>query len=433
MPSLIFKRLQLAGWRQFASIDVEFHPRLTVLTGANGVGKSTLLNVLSRHLGVERQYLSVPRRNKDGGISYWAGRLVAPEWWASVLSAWSQKPKNQVGELTYSDQSTANLIIPKSVGSSYILNVQNQKQVLGVAIPSHRPMPNYQPLPHISFQGIGPDQAFESFLAQSNAVYLGQYSSASLMFQIKSALATWAVMGEGNSVLQPDQKQKDAYSGFQSVLKQVLPESLGFIELSVRPPDVVMVTKSGDFLIDAASGGVAALIEIAALVYLCSIRTGVIGNPFTVTIDEPENHLHPSLQRSLFVKLVDAFPLTQFVIATHSPFIVSSLKESNVYVLRYDTLQSVSDKTETTRVSSLWLDHANRAGNASEILRGVLGVPTTLPQWVETDLNKIVEKYQIQEINEISLQNLRSDLRQAGLEDLFSEALASLARSMPKS
>src|ERR1700684_3254096 len=47
-----------------------------------------------------------------------------------------------------------------------------------------------------------------------------------------------------------------------------------------------------------------------------------------------ENHLHPSLQRSLFVKLVEAFPLTQFIIATHSPFIVSGLKDSNVYVLR---------------------------------------------------------------------------------------------------
>jgi AAA domain, putative AbiEii toxin, Type IV TA system/AAA domain len=429
-PNHIFKRLQLAGWRQFASVDVEFHPRLTVLTGINGVGKSTLLNVLARHVGVVLPYLAVPRSNKEGGFTYWVGRVTSPEWWAGALLGWSQKPKNQVGEITYSDGAAAQLLVPESVGSSYQLVVNGQRQVFGIAITSHRPLPIYQPIPNIPFQGIDPDQAYGTFISESNARYAGGYTNSSLLFHIKSAIAAWAVMGEGNSILQANKKQQDAYVGFTDILRKILPESLGFLELAVRPPDVVMVTKSGDFLIDAASGGVATLIEFAALIYGCSLRPEVQGKPFVVTIDEPENHLHPSLQRSLFVKLVDAFPLTQFIIATHSPFIVSSLKDSNVYVLRYDTLESVSEKSETSRVSSVRLDYANRAGTASEILRDVLGVPTTLPQWVETDLSQIVAKYQTRKIEEATLNELRGELRAAGLEELFSEALASLARSM---
>jgi energy-coupling factor transporter ATP-binding protein EcfA2 len=403
----IFRRLQLAGWRQFGSVDVEFHSRLTILTGVNGVGKSTLLNILAKQVGVERPYLSVPRRNKDGGLTYWTGRLVSAEWWAGALSNWSQKPKNQVGEITYTDGKNAQLTMPDTVGPSYQLTVANAMPVVGIAITSHRPLPTYQPIPSISFRGSDPADAYGTFIGESNANYRGDRTNSSLMFQIKSALATWAIMGEGNAILQPNTKQKEAYSGFENILRQILPESLGFVELSIRPPDVVMVTKSGDFVIDAASGGVAALIEFAALIYGCSLRPEVLGRPFVVTIDEPENHLHPSLQRSLFVKLTNAFPLAQFIAATHSPFIVSGLKDSNVYVLRYNTLESAAEKTETTRVFSERLDYSNRAGTASEILRDVLGVPTTLPEWVEADLNRIVANYQTKKIDETMLNELK--------------------------
>jgi hypothetical protein len=68
----------------------------------------------------------------------------------------------------------------------------------------------------------------------------------------------------------------------------------------------------------------------------------------------------------------------QFVIATHSPFIVTSLKGSSVYVLRYQNL-ATSEPTERSRVIATKLDHANRAGTAPEILRKVGGLPTTLP------------------------------------------------------
>ncbi|MGQ0518664.1 AAA family ATPase, partial [Bacillus sp. D-CC] len=64
---------------------------------------------------------------------------------------------------------------------------------------------------------------------------------------------------------------------------------------------------------------------------------------FVVTIDEPENHLHPSMQRSLLNDFVKAFPKAQFIVVTHSPFIVSSIRESNVYALKHEK-NNVSDQ-----------------------------------------------------------------------------------------
>ena len=154
---------------------------------------------------------------------------------------------------------------------------------------------------------------------------------------------------------------------------------------------------------------------------------------FVVTIDEPENHLHPTMQRTLMRRLLKTFPKTQFVIATHSPFMVSSVSDSNVYVLRYvntDTDEVESGEqilpSESTRVISQKLDTVNKAGNASEILREVLGVKATIPEWVEEDLANIVARYRESEITRESLANLREELSQLGYEVLYPDALAAL-------
>lgn len=429
---VLFKRLKIAGWRQFASIDVEFHDRLTVLTGANGAGKSTLLNILARHVGAERPYLGVPKRDPtSGNIFHISGRLISTgrEWWSRLFGAWEWGSQpDQVGELHYTSGIISPLAVPERVGTTYQLSVAQQQDVKGVVIGSHRLMPNYRAVPYISFAGIKPQDAYGMFQSEANQRYLGQSSNdSSLMFQIKTALAAWAAIGEGNSVLQPNKSQKDAYDGFIEMLRQVLPESLGFETVAIRAPDIVLVTKTGEFLIDAASGGITNLIEIGALIYGLSIRPDVKDKRFVVVYDEPENHLHPQLQRTLFERLTKAFPKAQFIAATHSPFIVSSLKDSNVYVLRYEKTGD-SESTQQSRVVSERLDYVNRAGNASEILREVLGLPTTLPKWVEDDLQSIVQRYQQRELTRPALNDLKLELHNAGLGELFPDALSKLAQ-----
>ncbi len=52
-----------------------------------------------------------------------------------------------------------------------------------------------------------------------------------------------------------------------------------------------------------------------------------------VMIDEPEVHLHIELQKKIMPMLIKMFPNIQFIVATHSPFILNSISNAVVYDL----------------------------------------------------------------------------------------------------
>ena len=171
-----------------------------------------------------------------------------------------------------------------------------------------------------------------------------------------------------------------------------------------------------------------AIIDLAWQIFLFSHNK----DEFVVTIDEPENHLHPSMQRSLLRRLSDAFPRAQFIVATHSPFIVSSVKDSFVYALKYSDSQAVeTDDFTDKKVSSLKLDLNRKAASAGEILRDVLGVPVTLPEWAEEDLRGIANEFSGQEVTEEMLNRLRERLTLSGLSEYFPDALKVVVGQRP--
>lgn len=97
-----FRRLKIEGWRQFHSIDIELHPRLTIITGANGAGKSTLLSFFTRHFGYQRNYLATPRMR--GGVTQFAFGLfdtILKTGWFGRGPVANDAP--QIGEIEYSD------------------------------------------------------------------------------------------------------------------------------------------------------------------------------------------------------------------------------------------------------------------------------------------------------------------------------------------
>jgi len=52
-----------------------------------------------------------------------------------------------------------------------------------------------------------------------------------------------------------------------------------------------------------------------------------------VLIDEIEQHLHPSWQRTIIPNLRKTFPNIQFIITTHSPQVLSNVPKENVFIL----------------------------------------------------------------------------------------------------
>jgi hypothetical protein len=239
---------------------------------------------------------------------------------------------------------------------------------------------------------------------------------------MKEALIAMATFGEGNKYVKGKPELLASYLGFVTVLKEVLPPSLGFMSIEIRTPDVVLVTRSGEFLLDSVSGGLSALVDLA-----WQIHTFSSGNPeFTVVIDEPENHLHPSMQRSLLPSLLRAFPKVQFVVASHSPFIVTSVKDSNVHVLEYregEVDVELRGIAPPLSVYSTYLDQINKAGSANEILRNVLGLDSTMPLWVSDELDAIVRKYRARNFNGEQVEQLDRELTALGVADCLPSAI----------
>lgn len=58
-------------------------------------------------------------------------------------------------------------------------------------------------------------------------------------------------------------------------------------------------------------------------------------------IDEAENHLHPKWQKVFLKNILKLFPKLQIIASTHSPFIISSIENSKVFVCKSQTDYSV--------------------------------------------------------------------------------------------
>jgi predicted ATP-binding protein involved in virulence len=63
--------------------------------------------------------------------------------------------------------------------------------------------------------------------------------------------------------------------------------------------------------------------------------------PGLLLIDEAENHLHPKWQKTFLNSILDIFPNLQIIITTHSPFIVSSVENSRIFVCKPEKDHSV--------------------------------------------------------------------------------------------
>lgn len=74
-----------------------------------------------------------------------------------------------------------------------------------------------------------------------------------------------------------------------------------------------------------------------------------------VLIDEPETHLHLHLQYQVLPVLTELFPNLQFIVATHSAAVISSLK--NVTVFNLTTKKTEGDEVAGKSFSELMVTH----------------------------------------------------------------------------
>ena len=70
-----------------------------------------------------------------------------------------------------------------------------------------------------------------------------------------------------------------------------------------------------------------------------------------VLIDEIDLHLHPKWQRDIIAIISNVFKNVQFIVTTHSPLVIQSMNEVNLYVLRRQGEKLIAEHSPITNFS----------------------------------------------------------------------------------
>lgn len=98
----------------------------------------------------------------------------------------------------------------------------------------------------------------------------------------------------------------------------------------------------------------------------------------TVLIDEIDTHLHPSWQISILSTLCTIFPNLQFIVTTHSPFVISNAQPNQLIYL-----SGINDRIEARPMQYGFVNW-----QIKDILRDLMGVQDTR----QSGLNIVLEK-----------------------------------------
>lgn len=104
----------------------------------------------------------------------------------------------------------------------------------------------------------------------------------------------------------------------------------------------IIVNQGDPFNFNTLSDGYSAIISIVTELLLRMEAHDVKSYDLegVVLIDEIETHLHVDLQKKILPFITDFFPKIQFIVSTHSPFVLSSLSNATICDLETRTITS---------------------------------------------------------------------------------------------
>ena len=154
-------------------------------------------------------------------------------------------------------------------------------------------------------------------------------------------LKTIGAMAETSGKPERAAEIKDWFNKFDDVLKIIFDEDDAYLDFDIETFAFHIVVPGREpFAFDSLSSGYAAVLDIVVdLMMRMEKRAGKHYDLEGVAlIDEIETHLHLDLQRKIMPILTNMCPNIQFIVTTHSPFILNSIKDAVIYDLENHTL-----------------------------------------------------------------------------------------------
>lgn len=337
---MIIENLKLLNFRRFDTLEVSFHPDLTVIVARNGQGKTSVLDAVTVVLGT---FVGAFDLGKAHHIEKSDARLLRmtdlpegePQFPVTVKATFDQPACGVRRDLTGPKNKTT---IRDAHGiTEYGTKLQEMVRSGERA-----------PLPLVSYYGAGRLWKVHKNMERKQVVsasrtmgYEDCLSPASNFVQCQQwmAKATLAYFQEQSDPeeTRPAVSMGERLGAIQDAVNFVLAEegwsdfrySLAHEELTMYNPS------SGRLPVSMLSDGVRAMVSMVAdIAFRCVRLNGYMGRNAAkntqgiVLIDEVDIHLHPAWQQRVVRTLREAFPKVQFIVTTHSPQVLSCVDAS---------------------------------------------------------------------------------------------------------
>lgn len=373
---MFLNSIVLHNFRCFSDLTVNFNHRLTVVVGNNGAGKSTVLEAATIAAGTLTSAM-------DGLTNYGIKKTDAYNKYFDLGSNVDVQPQFPV-EIT-----ACGNVGPRSITWRRSLNSANGRGGLASAKELTAIAQNYQErmrngdkellLPIISYYGTGRlwDQHREKKkdTFEKNNRCNGYIDSLDGAANDKLMMKWFQKM-----TIQQYQRNQDIpeFIAVRMAMEQVFSAITGFsnvkaqFNLDTNEIDIIYYNHKNEHIripMSQLSDGYKCTISlIADIAYRMAILNPqlldkvLVETEGIVLIDEIDLHLHPSWQKRILKDLMEIFPKVQFVVSTHAPEVINSVKRESIVILENNTALSAADETY--------------GKDANTILREVMGIST---------------------------------------------------------
>ncbi len=421
------KKITLKNFRCFEHLEIDLHPRLTVFVGENGAGKTTVLDGIATAISPILTYLSsanqrlVGRRIEDADfrLESWAGRggkerrgvadfvQIQVETWDGL--AWD-----------YWRPSTAGKKPSKKIGTT---ELKKYLQAISESYKTNTP----QLTPVIAYYGVNRGHIkVPKRLRSARENY--DYPAAALIGALDSLsdfreMLAWfdqeesAELRANKGVANDDFEASLALTAVRVAVVELLGNAYHSPHFS-KEHKFTLIRKSDDarLMVNQLSQGYQSMLALAMdfsrrlaianghlsydddvaqktvfdeVIKLETIDPSynqqvetpfqealAMSAPAIMLVDEIDLHLHPLWQQRVLTDLMNAFPLTQFIVTTHSPQVLSTVRRENIRILR---------QTENG-IEAAIPDFSPLAHESGDALAKVMNTPQQPP------LNDLLEK-----------------------------------------
>lgn len=325
-PKIKIERLEMVDYKKFIDTIVSFDPTLTVLSGKNGAGKSSVLSGVSLVLS----WIIARLRNESG-----AGQYVA----AGDVN--NQADSGCVRAVIFNGTATVPSKAKAGFPKKYSLEISTIREYVTAKREQFAQNPDATNFPVFAYYGVK-----RAVLDIPLRTRRQDYTIFDAYDRCLEGAANFRGFFTWFRACEDWENQETARSGhrvehaglkaFREAMRVFMP---GYTNIYIeRHPLGMKIEKEGE-LLDAEQLSDGEKIYLALIGDLCHRLSlaNPTGDPLLgegiVLIDEIDLHLHPQWQSEIACALLRTFPNIQFIITTHSPHVINSVQTSSLRLI----------------------------------------------------------------------------------------------------